>query len=167
MSYLCSHHEHILTTLSFRKKTDANTHWYTHSAGMNTHMSRRLDMDVRMMTPPSVKEKERTCSTDGRQSWIRDGIDTAAITRLWQIYRLAHSEPGPLLRWSPSFTLIPTDIKALINMQTSAFSCPSQLSFSWHFHRNIQGYCRIISRLRARESSVWNIMNTCMVLDHV
>lgn len=43
-------------------------------------------------------------------------------------------------------------------------SCLAQLSFSWYFHRNIQGYCRIISRLRVRGSSVWNIMNTCTVL---
>lgn len=91
-------------------------------------------------------ELKRTRSTDGRQSWIRDGINTAAITRLWQIYRLAHSEP--LLRWSPSFRSIPADTMALINMQTSAVSCLAQLSFSWHFHRNIQGYCRIIRRLR-------------------
>ncbi len=97
MAYLCSHHAHILTALSFRKK-QMQIHIDTHTQlGRILHECGHLDVDARLMTPPYVKEKgetKRTCSTDGRQSWIRDGIDTAAITRLWQIYRLAHSEPG-------------------------------------------------------------------------
>lgn len=59
---------------------------------------------------PSVKDTtlrmchmcERTSSTDGRQSWIRDGIDTASITQLWQISRLVHSKSGPLLQIHPN-----------------------------------------------------------------
>lgn len=101
-----------------------------------------------------MMNQERRWITDGRQSWIGGGINTAAITRLWQIYRLAHSEPSPSLRWSPSFTSIPSDSETLISMQTSAVSCLAQLSFSVHFNRFVQGYCRIISGVAVRKSSI-------------
>lgn len=93
-------------------------------------------------------------NTDGRQSWIGGGINTAAITQLWQIYRLAHSEPSPSLRWSLSFRSIPSDSETLISMQTSAVSCLAQLSFSGHFNRFVQGYCRITSGVAVRKSSI-------------
>ena len=117
---------------------------YSYVQAPSTHRWKPVPLSKKM------RNQERTWGTDGRQSWIRDGINTAAVARLWQIYRLALSELGPLLRWSRSFRSIPADTKALINMQSSAVSYLVQLSFGGHFRRNIQGYCRIISRLAVR-----------------
>lgn len=79
------------------RKTDANKHWYTHSGGLD---ARRGSRSLFAGGGPSLwqmkKEKPREHAAQmGRQSRIRDGIDSAAITRLWQIYRLALSELGP------------------------------------------------------------------------
>lgn len=103
----CAPIKHTFSQLALsntKRKINAK-HSDTHTQVVqNTRMHKHFHVDADAITTgTSVDEKggnqERRWIVDGRQRWIRDGIDTAAITRLWQIYRLAHSEPSPSLRY--------------------------------------------------------------------
>lgn len=166
MAYLCSHHAQSSQKKKNRcKYTLIRTlRWWRRSPRQRELVRRRRPL----LLSEGKGESKRTCSTDGRQSRIRDGIDSAAITRLWQIYRLALSELGPFTQMKPELQLHPSRSRGLDQYANVSFQLLSptliQPAFSQEHPRLLQNYQRIKS---VENSSVWDIMHTCMASEHV
>lgn len=122
----------------FQKNTEAKKHT---RVGMNAHICKHLYMDARTHTHTHTfslcqrkrRNQVRTCSGDGRQSWIRDGNRYCCNNAAMADLQISLFRAQPFAQMKPKLQIHPSRYQGLDQYANVSSQLPSPTLIQYEF----------------------------------